>query len=98
VWIGVIRFIIANLKHVLRFIELKCNLCSTDKLIGFIALTPRHNGMSRIAVQCDSPGMNVTKWMLTWKLFRNNCNTELHEVTANGLLSDVRSKTEGQKD
>ena len=46
----------ADLKHVLRFIELKCNLCSTDKLFGFVTLMLKHNGMSRIAVQCDSPG------------------------------------------
>jgi len=51
----------AYLKHVMRFIELKCNLCSTDKLFGFVALVLKHNGMSHIVVQCGSPGAECHK-------------------------------------
>jgi len=52
-----------------EFIELKCNLCSTDKLFGFVALVLKHNGMSRIAVQCGSPGDECHKMDACLKTF-----------------------------
>ena len=34
--------------------------------------------------------------MLACKHFLNNCHTELHDITTNGLFAGVRSQTEEQ--